>query len=109
MVGCKLYGLFNLLDLISIVDLTDVTESQLQIPQHNILDFGGKLMEINLVETVGLLTRYSFDERYRDPIISLGGVQALAELLLVSCNQIHQDQSVSIESFSSANVNFTIT
>ena len=70
---------------LSDVDLTDGNvESQLQIPQHNILDFGGKLMEINLVETVGLLTRCSFDERYRDPIISLGGVQALAELLLVS-------------------------
>ena len=95
--------------MISIVDLTEVTESQLQIPQHNILDFGGKLMEINLVETVGLLTRYSFDERYRDPIISLGGVQALAELLLVSCSQIHQDPTVSIESIFSANVNFTIT
>ena len=87
--------------MISIVDLTDVTESQLQIPQHNILDFGRKLMEINLVETVGLLTRCSF--------ISLGGVQALAELLLVSCSQIHQDPTVSIESISSANVNFTIT
>ena len=95
--------------MISIVDLTDVTESQLQIPQHNILDFGGKLMEINLVETVGLLTRCSFDERYRDPIISLGGVQALGELLLVSCSQIHQDPTVSIESIFSANVNFTIT
>ena len=95
--------------MISIIDLTEVTESQLQIPQHNILDFGGKLMEINLVETVGLLTRYSFDERYRDPIISLGGVQALAELLLVSCSQIHQDPTVSIESIFSANVNFTIT
>ena len=42
-------------------------------------------MSINIVETVGLLTRCSFDERYRDPIISLGGVQSLAELLLVSC------------------------
>ena len=41
-------------------------------------------MNINIVETVGLLTRCSFDERYRDPIISLGGVQSLAELLLVS-------------------------
>ena len=41
-------------------------------------------MNINIVETVGLLTRCSFDEKYRDPIISLGGVQTLAELLLVS-------------------------
>ena len=40
-------------------------------------------MNINIVETVGLLTRCSFDEKYRDPIISLGGVQTLAELLLV--------------------------
>ena len=44
-------------------------------------------MNINIVETVGLLTRCSFDEKYRDPIISLGGVQSLAELLLVSSCQ----------------------
>lgn len=41
-------------------------------------------MNINILETVGLLTRCSFDERYREPIISLGGVQTLAEFLLVS-------------------------
>ena len=43
-------------------------------------------MNINILETVGLLTRCSFDERYREPIISLGGVQTLAEFLLVSEN-----------------------
>ena len=41
-------------------------------------------MNINILETIGLLTRCSFDERYREPIISLGGVQTLAEFLLVS-------------------------
>ena len=45
-------------------------------------------MNINIVETVGLLTRCSFDEKYRDPIISLGGVQSLAELLLVRCQYL---------------------
>ena len=32
-------------------------DTPVQIPQRNILDFGGKVMNINIVETVGLLTR----------------------------------------------------
>ena len=40
-------------------------------------------MSLAIVESVGLLTRCSFDERYRQPIISLGGIQTLAELFLV--------------------------
>ena len=65
-----------------------ISKETLDIPRHNFLDFGGKLMNINIVETVGLLTRCSFDEKYRDPIISLGGVQTLVELLLVSPDSV---------------------
>ena len=66
------------------LDLNDGNGETVKIPQHHILDFGGKLMNINILETVGFLTRCSFDERFREPIISLGGIQTLAELFLVS-------------------------
>ena len=46
-------------------------------------------MDINIVESVGLLTRCSFDERYRETIISLGGIQTLAELFMVAQLIIH--------------------
>ena len=45
-------------------------------------------MDINIVESVGLLTRCSFDERYRETIISLGGIQTLAELFMVAQSTI---------------------
>ena len=59
-----------------------------EIPQHNFLDIGGEnfnnSLNINIVEAVSTLTRCSFDQQYREPIILFGGIEALAELLKVS-------------------------
>ena len=88
LIKCGKWCLLTLQTSYSCLQYSDlVSKETLDIPRHNFLDFGGKLMNINIVETVGLLTRCSFDEKYRDPIISLGGVQSLAELLLVSSCQ----------------------
>ena len=61
--------------------------NKLQIPRRNFLDLGGenfnRSVNINIVETVSMLTRCSFDQRYREPIILLGGIEALAELIKV--------------------------
>ena len=61
---------------------------KVEIPRHNFLDIGGEnfnnRLNINIVEAVSTLTRCSFDQRYREPIILFGGIEALAELLKVS-------------------------
>ena len=40
-------------------------------------------VHINIEETMAVLTRCSFDESHRQPIASLGGIPALAELIQV--------------------------
>ena len=47
-------------------------------------DKGKRNLVIRIGETVSTLTKCSFDQRYREPIISLGGIEALAELVQVS-------------------------
>ena len=39
--------------------------------------------EMNIEETMAVLTRCSFDEQHRQPIFNLGGIPALAELIQV--------------------------
>ena len=64
------------------------SRDKVKIPRHNFLDIGGdsfnKNLSINIVEAVSTLTRCSFDQRYREPIILFGGIEALAELIRVS-------------------------
>ena len=43
--------------------------------------------EMNIEETMAVLTRCSFDEQHRQPIFNLGGIPALAELIQVSIHQ----------------------
>ena len=40
-------------------------------------------IEMNIEETMAVLTRCSFDESHRQPIFNLGGIPALAELIQV--------------------------
>lgn len=40
--------------------------------------------EMNIEETMAVLTRCSFDEAHRQPIFNLGGIPALAELIQVN-------------------------
>ena len=64
---------------------------KVEIPRHNFLDIGGEnfnnSLNINIVEAVSTLTRCSFDQRYREPIILFGGIEALAELIKVSSTE----------------------
>merc|ERR1719210_2596883 len=52
---------------------------------HNFLDYSGEArntnININIEETMAILTRCSFDESHRQPIFLLGGIPALAELI----------------------------
>ena len=54
---------------------------------HNFLDYSGEArksnININIEETMAILTRCSFDESHRQPIFLLGGIPALAELIQV--------------------------
>jgi hypothetical protein len=63
------------------------SRDKVKIPRHNFLDIGGESfntsLSINIVEAVSTLTRCSFDQRYREPIILFGGIEALAELIKV--------------------------
>ena len=46
------------------------------------------MMAMNIEETMAILTRCSFDETHRQPIFTLGGIPALAELIQVrSCHE----------------------
>jgi len=59
---------------------------------HNFLDYSGEarksIININIEETMAILTRCSFDESHRQPIFLLGGIPALAELIQVE-NRAH--------------------
>ena len=59
---------------------------KLRIPAKHFLtiDFNHQL-SIDIADSVSILTRCSFDERYREPIIRYGGIQSLAELVKVGC------------------------
>lgn len=46
--------------------------------------------EMNIEETMAVLTRCSFDEAHRQPIFNLGGIPALAELIQVRKSTIFQ-------------------
>ena len=57
---------------------------KLRIPAKHFLTIDyNKQVCISIAESVATLTRCSFDERYREPIISYGGIQSLAELVKV--------------------------
>ena len=67
------------------------SRDKVEILRHNLLDIGresfNKSLSINIVEAVSTLTRCSFDQRYREPIILFGGIEALAELIKVSSTE----------------------
>ena len=44
----------------------------------------GTMVSLAIEETLAVLTRCSFEENHRQPILNLGGVPALAELVQVS-------------------------
>ena len=52
------------------------------------LDIGkensSKRLDINIIESVSKLTKCSFDQRYREPILLLGGIETIAELIKVN-------------------------
>lgn len=52
----------------------------------------GVLVRINIVETMAALMTRSREEKYRQPIVLLGGVPALAELIKVT-NYISKKRS----------------
>ena len=43
-----------------------------------------KRLDINIIESVSTLTKCSFDQRYREPILLLGGIETIAELIKVN-------------------------
>ena len=43
-----------------------------------------KRLDINIIESVSTLTKCSFDQRYREPILLLGGIETIAELIMVN-------------------------
>ena len=67
--------------------------SKLEIPLHNMLDIGiensSKSLDINIVESVLTLTKCSFDQRYREPILLLGGIETIAELIQVKFTETY--------------------
>ena len=42
------------------------------------------VVPFNIVETMAVLTKCSFDENHRQPISNLGGIPAIADLIQVS-------------------------
>ena len=55
-------------------------------------DDGSELViPFNIVETMAVLTKCSFDESHRQPISNLGGIPAIADLIQVNRSLSFQD------------------
>lgn len=47
------------------------------------------VIPFNIVETMAVLTKCSFDESHRQPISNLGGIPAIADLIQVKIDRFH--------------------
>ena len=64
-----------------------------RLPCRNFINFsqdgtveqegGGLILNVNIEQSMAMLTKCSFDESHRQPISLLGGIRALAEVLQV--------------------------
>ena len=74
----------------------DHSRQSVVIPASNFFDHTGQqdcylnedgselVVPFNIVETMAVLTKCSFDENHRQPISNLGGIPAIADLIQVS-------------------------